>query len=56
MADNEICGKRGASAGIACTPSWVCARLGCAAKTISENPRRHTDGAIIDAREAWLHG
>jgi len=56
MCDNEICGKHGASAGIACVLSWVCMCIDCAVKTISENLRRHADGAIIDAREAWLHG
>jgi len=56
MVDNEICGKRGACARIAGVSRWVCARLGCAAKTISENPRRHADGAIFDAREARFNG
>jgi len=56
MCDNEICGKCGASAGIARAPRQVCARLGCAAKTISENLRRRAGGAILDAREMRFDG
>ena len=51
MGGDDVCGKCGASAGIAGAPRWVCARLGCAVKTVGGNLRCCADGAIFDAQE-----
>jgi len=52
MAGGDVCGKRGTSAGIAGAPRQVCARLGCAVKTVGGNLRCCADGgAIFYARE-----
>jgi len=56
MCDDDICGKCGAFAGIASAPRVVCARLGCAVKTVVGNRRCCADGAIFDAREVRFDG
>jgi len=56
MRDDDVCGKRGAFAGIAGALGWVCARFGCAVKTVVGNLRCRADGAIFDARDVGFDG